>query len=81
MTLMQKMCRCTPMGMGLGREHSQFLQLLAELPGVWSDDADGVLAEPQHTQHVQAIQPAFVDLRQVVVLQLSEYIRKQRTGY
>lgn len=53
------------------RAHSQLLQLLAELPGVWSDDAHGVLVEAQHTQHAQAVQPTLVDLGKIVVLQLS----------
>lgn len=44
------------------QHHLQFLQLLAELPGVWSDDAHSVLVETQHTQHAQAIKPTFVDL-------------------
>ena len=42
--------------------HLQFLKLLAEFPGIWSDDADCILADPQDTQHAQAIQPTFVDL-------------------
>lgn len=62
------------------RTHSQFLQLLAKLPGVWSDDADGVLADPQDSQHAQAVQPAFVDLSQVVVLQLSGRQRQEKVS-
>lgn len=49
---------------------SQFLKLLAKLPGVWSNDANSILADPQDTKHAQAIQPTFVNLCQVVVLQL-----------
>lgn len=52
--------------------HSQLLQLLAKLPGIWSDGANSVVADPQGTQHAQAVQPTFVDLSKVVVLQLSE---------
>lgn len=44
------------------QEHLQLLQLLAKLPGVWSDDAHSVLVETQHTQHAQAVKPTFVDL-------------------
>lgn len=44
------------------QEHLQLLELLAELPGVWSDDAYSVLVETQNTQHAQAVQPTFVDL-------------------
>lgn len=44
------------------KKHSQFLQLLAKLPGVWADDADSILADPKNTQHAQPIQPTFVDL-------------------
>lgn len=48
--------------LAMKQTHSQFLQLLAKLPGVWSDDADSILADPQDTQHAKAIQPTFVDL-------------------
>lgn len=56
----------------MNQTHAQFLQLLAKLPGIWSDNTNSILADPQDTQHAQAIQPTFVDLSQVVVLQLSE---------
>lgn len=51
-------------------DNLQLFQLLAELPGVRADRGDGVLADPQHTQCAQPIQPALVHLCQVVVLQL-----------
>ena len=55
---------------------SQLFELLEELPGVCSYDADGVLAELQDAQHPQAVQPALTYLRQVVVLQLSGGLRQ-----
>ena len=61
-----------------GKPDSQLFELLEELPGVGSYDADGVLAELQDTQHPQAIQPALTYLRQVVVLQLSGGYRQHK---
>lgn len=49
---------------------SQLAEFLAELPGVRSDPADGVVAEVELLQSQQAVQPAFTHLRQVVVVQL-----------
>lgn len=49
---------------------SQLRQLLAELPGVRLDPADGVVAEVELLQRQQAVQPALIHLRQVVVVQL-----------
>lgn len=59
--------------------HAQFLQLLAKLPGIWSDNTNGILADPQDTQHAQAIQPTFVDLSQVVVLKLPGTQMQEKT--
>lgn len=59
---------------GTGEEEkewdSQLRQLLAELPGVRLDPADGVMAEVELLQGQQAVQPALIHLRQVVVVQL-----------
>lgn len=49
---------------------SQLTEFLAELPGVRSDPADGVVAEVELLQSQQPVQPAFAHLRQVVVIQL-----------
>lgn len=49
---------------------SQLGELLAELPGVRSDPADGVVGEVELLQSQQAVQPALIHLRQVVVVQL-----------
>lgn len=49
---------------------SQLAEFLAELPGVRSDPADGVVAEVELLQSQQAVQPALAHLRQVVVVQL-----------
>lgn len=49
---------------------SQLSQLLAELPGVGLDPADGVVAEVELLQGQQPVQPALIHLRQVVVVQL-----------
>lgn len=55
---------------------SQLGELLAELPGVSSDPADGVVAEVKLLQSQQAVQPPLVHLSQVVVFQLPEGRRK-----
>lgn len=49
---------------------SQLAEFLAELPGVRSDPADGVVAKVELLQSQQAVQPALIHLRQVVVVQL-----------
>lgn len=49
---------------------SQLTEFLAELPGVRSDPADGIVAEVELLQSQQAVQPALTHLRQVVVVQL-----------
>lgn len=49
---------------------SQLAELLAELPGVRSDPADGIVAEVELLQSQQAVQPDLTHLRQVVVVQL-----------
>lgn len=54
----------------LKKVDSQLAEFLAELPGVRSDPADGVVAEVELLQSQQAVQPAFTHLRQVVVVQL-----------
>lgn len=57
-------------GGGGGCLDSQLGKLLAELPGVRSDPADGVVGEVELLQSQQAVQPALIHLRQVVVVQL-----------
>lgn len=52
------------------RVDSQLAEFLAELPGVRSNPADGVVAEVELLQSEQAVQPALTHLRQVVVVQL-----------
>lgn len=49
---------------------SQLGKLLAELPGVDSDPADGVVAEVKLLQSQQAIQPPLLHVCQVVVVQM-----------
>lgn len=49
---------------------SQLAEFLAELPGVRSNPADGVVAEVELLQSEQAVQPALTHFRQVVVVQL-----------
>lgn len=49
---------------------SQLTELLARLPSVGPDPADGVLAQVELLQHQQAVQPALAHLRQVVVIQV-----------
>lgn len=49
---------------------SQLGEFLAELPGVRSDPADAIVAEVELLQSQQAVQPALIHLRQVVVVQL-----------
>lgn len=53
---------------GEEERHSQFRQLLAELPGIRLDPADGVVAEVELLQSQQAVQPALIHLCQVVVV-------------
>lgn len=57
-------------GAGADCLDSQLGELLAELPGVRSDPADGVVGEVELLQSQQAVQPALIHLRQVVVVQL-----------
>lgn len=49
---------------------SQLTEFRAGLPGVRFDLADGVVAEVELLQRQQAVQPAFANLCQVVVVQL-----------
>ncbi len=44
---------------------------MAKLPGISSNESDIVLIHPQNPEHVQAIQPALIQLRQIIILQLS----------
>lgn len=53
---------------GEEERHSQLRQLLAELPGIRLDPADCVVAEVELLQRQQAVQPALIHLRQVVVV-------------
>lgn len=53
-----------------GNLDSQLAEFLAELPGVRSDPADGVVAEVELLQSQQAVEPALAHLCQVVVVQL-----------
>ena len=43
--------------------HSQLAELLAELPGVGPDPADGVVSKVKLLQSQQAVQPALAHLR------------------
>lgn len=55
---------------------SQLGKLLAELPGVGLDPADGVVAKVKLLQSQQAVQPPLVHLSQVVVVQLPKWRRE-----
>lgn len=57
-------------GRGEKNWDSQLAEFLAELPGLRSDPADGVVAEVELLQSQQSIQPALTHLCQVVVVQL-----------
>lgn len=62
------------------KRYLQLAELLAELPGIWVDLADGILAEIKLLQHQQAIQPSFGYFCQIVKIQLSE-IKLGRNKY
>lgn len=46
----------------------QLAELLAELPGICADPADGILAQMKLPQGQQAVEPAFGDLCEVVMV-------------
>lgn len=62
----------------LWKRHLQFLQLLAKFPSIWANDAHGILADPENAQHAQTIQPAFVNLSKVIVVQLTKNLMTKR---
>lgn len=45
----------------LRSKHSQFLEFLAKLPGIRSEDAYSVVVDSQDAQHAETVQPPFVD--------------------
>lgn len=46
----------------------QLAEFLAELPGILADPVDGILAQMKLPQHQQAVEPAFGDLSEVVMV-------------
>lgn len=50
--------------------HSQLGQLLAELPRVGFNATDAVVWEMQLLKRTKTVEPSFIDLRQVIILQL-----------